>query len=234
MIGSRPLTGVAVVIPVLIEPDIGIQLARVCGLSPDEVIVVDAGDGLTRERLHAFTAPAETAGRLRILTSDAGRARQMNAGARAARSDVLLFLHADTVLPPNGLTLVRDAVGRGAVWGRFDVRLSGARTIFRVIERLMNWRSALSGIATGDQAMFVRRDVFARLGGFAPIALMEDVELSRRLRAVARPARLRAPVITSSRRWERNGVTRMVLTMWSLRALYALGVSPRRLTRWYK
>jgi rSAM/selenodomain-associated transferase 2 len=228
------MSGVAVIIPVLIEPDIGAQLARVCALAPDEVIVVEAGDAATRERLRAFTVPAAFAGRLRVLTCDVGRGRQMNAGARAARSDVLLFLHADTVLPLDALVRVRDAVGRGAVWGRFDVRLSGARRIFRVIEGFMNWRSALTGIATGDQAMFVRRDVFAALGGFALIALMEDVELSRRLKAVARPVRLRAPVVTSSRRWERNGVVRTVLTMWSLRALYALGVSPRRLARWYK
>lgn len=228
------MPGVAVVIPVLVEPDIGARLAHVCALSPDEVIVVAAGDTATTERLQAFAAPVAFAGRLRMLADDAGRARQMNAGAQAAQSDVLLFLHADTVLPPDGLALVRDAVGRGAVWGRFDVRLSGARPIFRVIERLMNWRSALTGIATGDQAMFVRRDVFATLGGFAPIALMEDIELSRRLKAVARPFRLRAPVVTSSRRWERHGVVRTVLTMWLLRALYALGVSPRRLAQWYK
>lgn len=169
-----------------------------------------------------------------VLSSARGRARQMNAGARAADADILLFLHADTILPDGALDRVRDAVANGALWGRFDVRLSGRRRAFRVIEFFMNLRSACTGIVTGDQALFVRRDAFRWLNGFAPIELMEDVELSTRLKWLARPYRIRTPVSTSSRRWERDGVVATVLRMWLLRALYAFGVSPRRLARWYK
>ena len=158
----------------------------------------------------------------------------MNAGAAASRCDVLLFAHADTLLPENALVLVRDAIVRGAVWGRFDVRLSGTAAAFRIIERAMNWRSAVTGIATGDQTLFVRADVFRMLGGFASIALMEDIEFSSRLKWVSRPFRIRTPVVTSSRRWERRGVARTVLTMWLLRSLYAVGVSPKFLARLYR
>jgi rSAM/selenodomain-associated transferase 2 len=224
----------AIVVPAFIEPEIDRQLERLCALLPEELIVAEAGDATTREQVRAFEATHPSPAGLQIVRSEPGRAQQMNAGASAARSDVLLFVHADAVLPTETLALVRDAIARGAIWGRFDVRLSGGRVAFRVIERFMNWRSALTGIATGDQAMFVRRDAFTMLGGFAPIALMEDIELSSRLKWVARPFRIRTPVITSSRRWEQNGVARTVVKMWLLRALYALGVSPRRLARWYK
>lgn len=227
-----PGPSLAVIVPVLREPDIGVQLERLCAMPFDERIVVEAGDPATAAALERFAAPA---GReVRVLRAPRGRAAQMNAGAEAASADVLLFLHADTVLPAGACERVRDAVTRGAVWGRFDVRLSGAHPLFRVIERLMNVRSAWSGIATGDQAMFVRRDAFALLGGFAPIPLMEDIELSTRLKWVDRPYRVRTPVMTSSRRWERAGALRTVLRMWTLRALYALGVPPARLARWYR
>lgn len=231
---ARTTPTVAVVVPVLVEPEIDLQLARLLESSPDELIVTEAGDHGTRECLRSFVASVGAADDVRIVSAAPGRASQMNAGASAARSDVLLFVHADTVLPKNALTLVRDAISGGAVWGRFDVRLSGAAPALRVIERSMNWRSALSGIATGDQTLFVRRDVFKMLGGFAPIALMEDIEFSSRLKWVARPFRIRVPVTTSSRRWERNGIARTVLTMWFLRTLYALGASPQFLARWYR
>lgn len=230
---SRPDLTLAIIVPVLAEPEIGRQLERLIALSPDELIVVETGDAITGERLGAFREMHPNQEVVRVVQSDRGRARQLNAGARAARSDILLFLHADTLPPPQALALVRDAIGSGAVWGRFDVCLSGTGAVFRVIECSMNWRAALTGIATGDQAMFIRRDVFKMLDGFAPIALMEDVELSSRLKWVARPYRIRTPVTTSSRRWEQNGVLRTVVKMWLLRALYACGVSPRRLARWY-
>ncbi|HEX7043460.1 MAG TPA: TIGR04283 family arsenosugar biosynthesis glycosyltransferase [Burkholderiales bacterium] len=227
---ARPT--VAVVVPVDVEPDVDRYVENVLALAPDELIVVDAGDPPTRASLER-ALQARPDARVRLLGAPRGRAVQMNAGACTARSDVLLFLHADTVLPPDALERVRAAIAGGAVWGRFEVRLSGRAAAFRVIERLMNLRSALTGIATGDQALFVRRDAFRVLGGFPPIALMEDIELSSRLKWIAPPHRIRSPVLTSSRRWERNGVARTVLRMWLLRGLYALGVAPGRLAQWY-
>jgi hypothetical protein len=122
----------------------------------------------------------------------------------------------------------------GVLWGRFDLRLSGSAWPLRIIERMINLRSRLSGIATGDQGIFVRREVFEAAGGYPPIALMEDVALSRALRRRARPACLRPPLLTSSRRWEQRGILRTVLLMWRLRLAYALGVSPERLARQYR
>ncbi len=197
---------------------------------PFEVIVVDGGSrDATRSIAGGFSARHP----VRVLDAPVGRAVQMNAGAAAASVDILLFLHADTRLPPGALEAVRAAIAAGHVWGRFDVRLDGARFTYRMIEWFMNRRSALTGIATGDQAIFVRRDVFESLRGYAPIELMEDIELSRRLKRRERPARIADPVTTSTRRWERYGVVRTVLRMWGLRLLYWVGVSPTRLARWY-
>jgi rSAM/selenodomain-associated transferase 2 len=157
----------------------------------------------------------------------------MNTGAAAAHAEILLFVHADTRLPRAALERVRHAIDQGQVWGHFKVRLSGRRFAFRVIETLMNWRSRISRTATGDQAMFVRRDVFKMLGGFADIALMEDIELCGRLNWIGPPACLSERAVTSSRRWERRGIVRTVLLMWLLRLMYRLGVPPSRLARWY-
>lgn len=230
---DRPAPTLAIIVPVHIEPEIDRLLDRLCALSPDELIVVESDDAAAGERLRAWFG-AHGPGPAQLLTAPRGRALQMNAGAGVASSDILWFLHADTLPPAQAPALIRGAIVRGAVWGRFDLRLSGPHPAFRVIERFMNLRSALTGIATGDQAIFVRRDVFRMLGGFAPVPLMEDIELSTRLKWVGRPARIRAPAVTSSRRWERGGIGRTVLRMWALRVLYALGVSPRRLARWYK
>ncbi|VAX12527.1 Glycosyl transferase, family 2 [hydrothermal vent metagenome] len=169
----------------------------------------------------------------KIIHAERGRARQMNAAAEQARGDVLLFLHADTRLPENADRLIREALETGRIWGRFDVRLSGQAWSLRVIETLMNWRSCLSGIATGDQAMFVLREAFVQLGGFADIPLMEDIELSRRLKKISAPCCLRTRVITSSRRWETQGILRTVLLMWGLRLAWFLGVSAARLQKIY-
>jgi rSAM/selenodomain-associated transferase 2 len=174
-----------------------------------------------------------------VLTSARGRARQMNAGAAwvreqaAGEDDILVFLHADTRLPPAACALIRAAIANGARWGRFDVRLSGAHWLLRVVEFMMNARSRLTGIATGDQTMFVRRDVFEQLGGFADIALMEDVEFSRRAKRAGAPACLRARVETSSRRWEQAGVLRTMWLMMRLRLAYFFGADPRELARRY-
>jgi rSAM/selenodomain-associated transferase 2 len=158
----------------------------------------------------------------------------MNAGARASRGAVLLFLHADTRLPEGGLDAVVAGLERSRrAWGRFDVRISGTSAMLPVVAFLMNARSRLSGIATGDQAIFVRRGAFEAAGGFPEIPLMEDVALSRALKRGSRPLCLRQRVVTSGRRWEKNGVLRTILLMWRLRWAYALGADPRRLARLY-
>lgn len=168
------------------------------------------------------------------LVSAGGRAVQMNAGARAAHGRVLLFLHADTWLPDGALAAVEDALADPAVvGGRFDVRFDSPRPVLSMIAFFMNLRSRASGISTGDQAIFVRRDVFDGLGGFAEIPLMEDVELTKRLKRRGRVVALRARVTTAARKWQREGALRTMALMWALRFLYACGVKPARLHRWY-
>ncbi len=234
----NPLS-VAVVMPVLNESGrVRRQLVRLHKFPElDEVLIVDGGSrDKTREIAEMYameTASGSHGPVMRVMTAPRGRALQMNAGAADAGSDILLFLHVDTVLPDTAPARIRAAVSGGRLWGYFEVRLSGRHALFRVIERLMNLRTRLTGIVTGDQALFVRRDVFRMLGGFAPIALMEDVEFSRRLKWLGRPARIREQVETSTRRWERRGIYRTVFLMWTLRLLYWLGVSPKRLARWY-
>ena len=170
-----------------------------------------------------------------VVASPRGRALQMNAGAAAARSDVLLFLHADTRLPPLADVRVLQALAGGACWGRFDVRIEGRPWMLRVVGTLMNLRSRWSGIATGDQAIFAERALFDEAGGFPDQPLMEDIEWSRRLRARGeRPACLRARVRTSGRRWETRGVWRTIVLMWRLRWRYWRGESPEALARAYR
>jgi rSAM/selenodomain-associated transferase 2 len=187
-----------------------------------EVIVADGGseDG-TRD----LAGPLAD----RVIVAPRGRARQMNAGAAAATGDVLLFLHADTHLPPDADGLIFSSLKRHA-WGRFDVRIESVHPLLRVVAMAMNLRSRLSGIATGDQAIFVRR---AEFGGFPDIALMEDVAFSKAMKRRGAPATLRAKVTTSGRRWERGGVLRTVLLMWRLRCAYFFGASPDELARRY-
>lgn len=192
-----------------------------------ELIVVDGGS-------HDATMTLARALADRVIVTARGRARQMNAGAGLAQGDVLLFLHADTRLPEGADRLIIEGLAKATVgWGHFDVRLSGKQRTLRLVERLMNARSRLSGIATGDQAIFVRRDWFTAVRGFPDIPLMEDIALSRALKRRALPLCLPQQVITSSRRWERHGVLRTILLMWRLRLAYALGVDPRRLARSY-
>jgi rSAM/selenodomain-associated transferase 2 len=193
-----------------------------------EVIVVDGGsEDDTATVVERFPA-------VRLLTTARGRARQMNAGARAAGGDILLFLHADTRVPPGAEAAITGALADPrVVGGRFDVAFDNPAPTFRAIAAFMNARSRLTGISTGDQAIFVRHTVFERLGGYPDIPLMEDVALSRRLKRAGRLAPLRLRVTTAARKWEREGVARTVLLMWSLRFLYFCGLSPRRLHRWY-
>lgn len=201
-----------------------LQEARAAG---HEVIVVDGG---SRDTGPALASPLAD----RVLASAPGRARQMNAGAAVASGDVLLFLHVDTRLPPGAISLLQQHFAHKAVqWGRFDVQLSGAHPAFRVIETMINLRSRVSGVATGDQALFIRAALFQALGGFPAVPLMEDVAITKALRRIARPLCLRERVVTSSRRWETHGIARTVLLMWWLRLLYVLGVAPARLHSLY-
>ncbi|CAA0094909.1 Uncharacterised protein [Zhongshania aliphaticivorans] len=166
------------------------------------------------------------------LSSERGRAKQMNLGAAAAKSPILLFLHADSLLPSLGFKALLEGVKKHQ-WGRFDVSISGDATIFFVIAWFMNWRSRLTGIATGDQGIFVRRDVFEELRGFPEQDLMEDIALSTKLRKRSAPACLRLKIITSGRRWQRRGICKTVILMWRLRLLYWLGVSADKLAKRY-
>ncbi len=227
---ERLLTRLSVVMPALNEAA-GIE-QTLLHLAPwrargVEVIVVDGGS-------HDGTAERAAAGADRVLAGPRGRARQMNAGAAVAQGQVLLFLHADTQLPALADKLIEQALSAGRAWGRFDVRIDGHSPMLRVVATLMNLRSRFSGIATGDQAIFVRADVFRQLGGYADQPLMEDIELSRRLRAVSKPACLRQRVSTSCRRWESRGVWRTIFLMWRLRWRYWRGESPEALAQAYR
>lgn len=218
-----------IVVPVLDEAD---GLAdRLMALRPvrergARVVVVDGGsrdNTLTISRDHAdlaFRAPR-------------GRGAQMNAGAAACPADVFLFLHADTRLPDEADVLVQDAMRGRSDWGRFDVRIDGGQAALRIVELGMNLRSRWTGIATGDQAMFVSHDLFRKTGGFPDIPLMEDIAMSRMLLRHGPPACLHERVITSARRWERDGVLRTILLMWRLRAAYFFGADPARLASKY-
>lgn len=170
----------------------------------------------------------------RCIKSSKGRAKQLNAGAQISTGQVLLFLHADTRLPENIQSILHNALIQGFHWGRFDVQLSGQQFMFRLIEKMINLRSRISGIATGDQAIFIRKNIFELQGGFPDIALMEDIAMSKRLRKISKPYCAKACVVTSSRRWEEHGIWRTVFLMWRLRFAYFIGISPDRLAARYR
>ena len=219
---------VTVVVPTLNEESVlAATLERARQPSVEEIIVVDAG---------STDATAAVAARYAdlVLAAPRGRAAQMNAGAARARGDILLFLHADTLVPQGFAEAVIAACSdRTVIGGRFDVNLEPSSPLIRLTSELINRRSRLTRISTGDQAIFIRRDVFEQLGGYADIPLMEDIDLSRRMRRAGQIACLRQRVTTSARRWQKEGVVRTILLMWSLRALYLFGVSPARLQRLY-
>lgn len=217
----------SIIIPVLNEaPLISALLADLrARFDGAELIVVDGG---------STDQTAAQAGALadQVIISTAGRARQMNAGARGATGAVLVFLHADTRLPDDALNAIAAGMkDSGRVWGRFDVALEGGHFLLPLVAHMMNLRSRLTGVATGDQAIFVTRAAFNACGGFPEIAVMEDVALSKRLRRIGAPLCLRGRAVTSGRRWEANGALRTILIMWGLRLGYVMGVAPARLAR---
>jgi len=172
---------------------------------------------------------------VRVISVPQGRALQMNTGAQQATGNVLLFLHADTVLPLGADALIDKALADGtSVWGRFDVCIAGQSPLLPLVATLMNLRSRWTGIATGDQAMFMTRMSFEQLGGFPPQPLMEDIEMSKRLLTLSRPACLAAKVLTSGRRWDSRGAVRTIVLMWRLRWAYWRGVSAERLAEQYR
>ena len=222
------MMSISVIVPVLDEEStIADTLGAVIALKPDEIIVVDGGSGdRTGEICQRLGA--------RVLCSERGRARQMNCGAGCASGDVLLFLHADTKLPASAFPDIAKALSDPrCVGGRFDVELEGDHWMFKIISALINYRSRATKVGTGDQAIFLRREIFTRMGGYPVIPLMEDIALCRSLKRLGAIACLKSRVITSARRWENDGVWRTVFRMWTLKFLYLAGVSPERLKQFY-
>ncbi len=226
---AAPAT-VSFIVPVLNEAG-GIEAflaaLRACCAHSCEIVVVDGGSDDRTAQLAAADSDI-------VIAAPRGRAAQMNAGASSASGRIFCFVHADSRLPDDADRIIRDALSqRQRHWGRFDVRLSGHNCLLRVVEAMMNLRSRLTGIATGDQALFVRREAFDAVGGFPEIALMEDIAMSRALKSVGPPVCLRQRLTTSSRRWEIHGIVRTIVLMWKLRLLYFLGVDPARLAQRY-
>lgn len=220
----------SIVLPVLNEAaQIESRLQALASLRAAGVEIIVA-DGGSDDETVALAAPHCDI----VILALRGRASQMNAGAAKARGDVLLFLHADTRLPDGAMALVLEGLAQSrAAWGRFDVRIEGRSRLLPVVAMLMNLRSRLTGIATGDQAMFVRRQTFEALGGFPDLALMEDIAISRALKAISKPLCLRAKGVTSGRRWDQNGALRTIALMWRLRLDFWLGANPTELARRY-
>jgi rSAM/selenodomain-associated transferase 2 len=227
----------AIIIPALDEAElISAAIARLADLRARgaRVIVVDGG---SRDDTVRRAAVAD-----RVLAAPRGRSLQMNAGARspeAMGSDVLLFLHADTQLPPQADRIIFHALSNSdRVWGRFDVSIAADQprnqSALNLVAWFMNWRSRLTGIATGDQALFIERSSFVALDGFPSIPLMEDIEFCRRARRLSQPIALPERVSTSGRRWEKNGVFRTIILMWRLRAAYFFGADPAQLLERYR
>lgn len=220
----------SVVIPCLDEAGSIIQLLE--SLQPlreagHELIVVDGG---SRDNTPALATPYADC----VVNAPRGRAKQMNAGARSASGDIFWFLHADSSICCDALEVIaRSLTSVECCWGRFDVTLSGRKPLLRLIEFMMNWRSRLTGIATGDQGVFVRRLAFFAAGGYPEIALMEDIALSRKLKRMSWPRCLKQRIGTSSRRWEQHGIIRTMVRMWWLRLAYALGADPNKLANQY-
>jgi rSAM/selenodomain-associated transferase 2 len=221
----------SIVIPALNEADNIVPTLHALAAvrrSNVEVVVVDGGSTDETAKLAEPLADC-------VIHAPAGRAAQMNHGAAVARGEVLLFLHADTRLPPNGVSLVLDGLHKAnKCWGRFNVTIEGRSPLLKLVAVMMNIRSRITGIATGDQALFVRRDDFMEIGGFPPQPLMEDIEISKRLKKCSAPLCLKEKVRTSGRRWEKNGVLRTTALMWRLRFRYWRGTAADILHKKYR
>ena len=221
---------ISIVIPTLNEAkDIQKTLALLQPLRErgHEIIISDGGSTDNTTKLAASLAD-------KIISSAKSRASQMNTGAKKASGDILWFLHADTFIPENSDIIIRNHLqNSNKVWGRFNIRLSGQHFLFRIIERMVNLRSKLTGIATGDQGIFIRQEYFKKLNGFSEIPLMEDIEISTRLKSFSSPICLTQKLITSSRRWEKHGILKTVFLMWQLRLAYFMGTSANKLARKY-
>jgi len=219
----------SIIIPTYNEADhivATLQRLQACRQAGHQVIVADGGSADMTTTLARPLAD-------QVITAPKGRGQQMNVGAQQSDGEALLFLHADTQLPTNAIELIEEALQQHR-WGRFDVRLSGRHPLLRIVECLMNLRSRLTGIATGDQAIFVEKTRFHQLGGYADIPLMEDIELSKRLKRLDRPACLSAKLTTSSRRWEQHGILNTIFLMWRLRLAYWLGAPAEQLAKRYR
>ena len=220
---------VSIIIPVLNEENSIkelLQQLQAYRQQGHEVIVVDGGS-------HDNTRAVADSLSDKVISSEAGRALQMNNGATQSRHEILWFLHADTIIPENAIEQIQQALNKSD-WGRFNVKLSGSHILFRIIETMMNVRSCVSSIATGDQGIFVKRKIFGQVNEYSNIPLMEDVDLSKKLKKLSKPVCLKYTLITSSRRWEKNGISSTILLMWKLRFLYWVGVSPEHLARQYR
>jgi len=220
---------ISIIIPVLNEAqtiELFLQKLQPLRQQGHELVLVD---GKSQDGTPALARPLVD----RMMSSEKGRARQQGLGAKMATGQVLLFLHADTELPEQAAQTILLNLSKGYFWGRFNVRLSGRHWLFRIIEAMMNWRSCLTGIATGDQAIFVSKILYNDVGGMPQIELMEDIEFSKRLVRLSKPACLKSTVVTSSRRWEQNGVLQTVLFMWFMRLQYFFGVKPEQLAKRY-
>ena len=226
---------IAVIIPTFQEEHtLPLTLNSLVDLKIDEIIVVDGGSQDQTKVIADGYGNQMNGFQVRVIVAPRGRALQMNAGAAASRADILLFLHADTRLPENVWNTIEEVMEHSTnVGGRFDVQFEVDRGYAWLISRMMNLRSRWTGIATGDQAIFVRRDIFSRLGGFSNIPIMEDIDFSRRLKQAGTIVALRSKVTTSFRRWEQRGPIRTILCMWILRFLFGIGVSPRILQQFY-
>lgn len=233
---------VSIVVPILNEADnLPHLFANIACLNPapQQVILVDGGSmdksiGVAQNLIKDLELNNKLGIDWQIIESSAGRATQMNGGARLAIGDILLFLHADTQLPSQAILGVVNAMGT-AEWGRFDVRLDSRQPMLWIVSQMINWRSKLSRIATGDQAIFIKRELFEQVGGYPDQALMEDIEICKKLKTIAKPACLKSKVVTSARRWQQHGTWRTIILMWQLRFDYWRGVSADNIkARYYK